>query len=75
MKTCAIKMDWDDGVWCAESIDMEFDLVLESDSFDLLIERVKTAVRDILETDFGYVGDISFIFRAERTDNVKVLAS
>ena len=75
LETCVIKMVWEDDIWCAESIDMEFDLVLESDSFDTLIERVKIAVKDILEVDFKYTGDIQFVFQAERMDNVKGLVS
>jgi hypothetical protein len=75
MKTCIIKMVWDDGVWCAESDNEDFSVVLESDSFDTLLERVKIAIQDILEIDIKYTGDIRYIVHAEREDTIKALAS
>ena len=45
-----IKMDWDDeaAVWVATSPDVP-GLVLESGSFDALLERVRYAVPELLE--------------------------
>ena len=61
-----IVLSWDDeaSVWIAESKDIP-GLLLESGSFDALIERVKIAVPDLLgkaET----TNQIKLIFRAER---------
>ena len=61
MKTCTIKMVWDDGVWCAESED-ELGIVLESDSFDTLIKRVHIAVPEMLELNCDYKGEVRVAF-------------
>ena len=52
MNEYEIKLTWDDeaSVWIAESDDIP-GLILESPSFDSLIERVKTAIPDLLEQD------------------------
>ena len=44
-----VDVNWDDeaGVWCA--VCDEIPLALESNSFDALIERVKTAAHEILK--------------------------
>ena len=62
MKTCIINMEWDDGVWCAESDD-DLGIVLESKSFDTLIERVRAAVPEMLELNFGYTDEFQLIFK------------
>jgi predicted RNase H-like HicB family nuclease len=50
MTEYVITFTWDDeaGVWIAESADIP-GLILESASFDTLIERVKAAVPELLE--------------------------
>lgn len=70
---CKVKMLWDSDakVWIAKSDDLQ-GLVLESNSFDALIERVKYIVPELLElndiaTDFC---DVSFV--SERRDRVLV---
>ena len=70
-----MKIVWDDGVWVAEADDDEFGLVLESDSFDALVERVKMAVKDLLEVDLKYTGEVRFVIHAEREDKIMALAS
>jgi hypothetical protein len=72
MKTCVIKMEWDDGVWCAESDD-DLGIVLESESFDTLVERVRMAVPEMLELNFGYTEEIQINFHAQRTDTMKAV--
>ena len=74
MKKCTVKLIWDEGVWHSEIADAEFCVTLEHGSFDALIERVKIAVQDILETDFKYTGDIQFLFQTERMDNMRAKA-
>jgi len=67
-----ITLHYNDGAWCSETSDKRFGMTLESGSLDALIERVKVATQDMLETDFHYTGDIQFVFRmAERVDNLK----
>ena len=72
MKTCIIKMIWDDGVWCAESDD-ELGIVLESSSFDTLVERVRAAVPEMLELNFAYIGEVRIIFETERIDTLRAV--
>ena len=72
MKICKVKMVWDDGIWCAESDD-ELGIVLESDSFDRLVERVRIAVPEMLELNCGYKGIYQIAFEAERVDTMKAV--
>ena len=72
MKTCVIKMEWDDGIWCAESDD-ELGIVLESKSFDDLVERVRAAVPEMLDLNFGYTEEVQINFYAQRTDTMKAV--
>ena len=67
MKSCTIKLIWESGYWCAESDD-ELGIVLESASFDNLVERVKLAVPEMLELNLGYTGDIEINFEAHRME-------
>ena len=61
-----VRMDWESETerWTAV-IEDGIRLVLESSSFDALIERVKIAVRDILEVDMGYSGAFTLRFEAD----------
>ena len=70
MKTCKVKMIWDDGVWIAESED-ELGIVLESVSFDALVERVGMAVPEMLELNCDYKGDYQIHLEAERMVTAK----
>lgn len=57
MKCIAI-ITWDDGVWLAKATTSDgnsIGLTLESGSFDALIERVKVAILEMLEENFGHV--------------------
>lgn len=60
-----ITLTWDDeaSVWIAESKDIP-GLILESGSFDALIERVKFAIPDLLEHDNKMQSKLHF--KAER---------
>ena len=57
MKKCVVKLVWDDGIWYTKA-DKELGLVLESGSFDALVERVRIAVPEMLELNCGYKGEI-----------------
>jgi len=66
-----IRMIWDkdEKRWAAiGSIGMG--LVLESDSFDTLIERVNLAAPEMIELNFNYKGPINLIFVVERVDHL-----
>jgi hypothetical protein len=47
-------------------------LVLESDSFDVLVERVRLAAPEMLELNRNYKGPIKLIFEIERVDDLNV---
>jgi hypothetical protein len=72
MRTCIVKMVWDDGIWYTKA-DEDLGLVLESDSFDALIERVRLAVPEMLELNCGYTGAAQIIFVTERVDTMKAV--
>ena len=76
MTKCIVKLIWDEEekFWHSESMDERFGMTLESGSIDVLIERVRVAVPDMLEV-IGYKGDIDINFEIERTDRLKVVAS
>ena len=58
---------WDDeaSVWIAESQDLP-GLVLESGSFDALVERVKIAIPDLLKQEEKEHAQVKLHFKAER---------
>jgi len=58
---------WDDeaSVWIAESEDLP-GLILESDSFDTLVENVKKAVPELLELSGKDHSQVRLHFKAER---------
>ena len=62
-----IILTWDDeaSVWIAESQDVP-GLILESGSFDALVERVKVAVPDLLALDGNDHAQVKLHFKAER---------
>ncbi|MCL2071860.1 MAG: DUF1902 domain-containing protein [Oscillospiraceae bacterium] len=75
---CIVRLTWDDGVWYSKAVTdtaENIGLTLESGSFDALIERVKIALPEMLELNFGYKGDIKLVFEAERDENIKRIAS
>ena len=58
-----IDVNWDEtaGVWCAVCDDIP--LALESNSFDALIEKVKTVAYEILELNGKLTEDIKLCFK------------
>ena len=72
---CTVKLFWDDESckWHCESDDIP-GLLLESNSCDALIERVRLATPEILELNRSYTGPIRLSFETVRTDNL-VIAS
>lgn len=70
---CTINFTWDPeaNVWIATSEDIN-GLVLESDSFDALMDKVKLAVPELLEESKRVVRFIDYSFVSERNDRVAV---
>lgn len=68
---CKIKFVWDEeaAVWTATSDDVP-GLVLESGSFDALVERVKQAVPEMIALNGAKVRDCRLSFYTEREDRV-----
>ena len=71
--SCRIDFTWDNeaSVWIATSKDVP-GLVLESGSFDALIERVRYAVPELLELNCKRSNIIDLTFVSERHDQVAV---
>ena len=68
-----INMLWDDdaAVWVATSPDVP-GLVLESGSFDALVERVRIAVPELIELNGAKPGSFKLSYFIEREDQVAV---
>jgi hypothetical protein len=67
---CKVSLTWDDEayVWLASSDDVP-GLALESGSLDALMERVKTAIPDLLDLKDT---ELTIDFQAERSAQVHV---
>ena len=70
MKKFKVTFVWDDDRWYTKS--EELGLTLEHGSFDALVERVRMAVPEMAELNFGNVGEIQLLFDIERSDNLVV---
>ena len=70
-----IKMIWDNDLerWAAIG-SAGMGLVLESDSFDLLVERVKLAAPEMIELNFDYKGPINLHFNTERVEHLEAVS-
>ena len=66
-----VKFTWDNeaGVWIATSDDIP-GLVLESGSFDALLERTRFAVPELLELNSDNNAPLSLTFKSERHDRI-----
>ena len=71
--SCRIDFTWDSdaSVWIATSKDVP-GLILESGSFDALIERVRYAVPELLELNSKSQTVVDLSFFSERHDQVSV---
>ena len=70
-----VRMDWDSETerWTAV-IEDGIRLVLESSSYDALVERVKIAVRDILEVDMKYRGAFTLRFETDSVVHMRAIS-
>jgi len=73
MRTYIVKMIWDNGYWHT-STDLDLGITLTSDSFDVLVERVRMAVPEMLELNCGYTGEVELIFETKRNEVLKASA-
>lgn len=66
-----VKFTWDNeaGVWIATSDDIP-GLVLESGSFDALLERTRFAVPELLELNSDNDAPLSLTFKSERHERI-----
>lgn len=66
-----VKLIWDNdaGVWIAESDDVP-GLVLESGSFDALVERVRFAIPELLELNASSQTPLFLHFVSDRREQV-----
>ena len=68
---CTVKLVWDAETdrWYTETDDVP-GLLLESESFDTLVNRVRLAVPEMLELNCNYTGPVHLSFEAERVEKV-----
>jgi hypothetical protein len=68
---CTVKLVWDSDVdrWYTETDDIP-GLVLEEESFDKLVDRVRLAAPEMLELNRDYTGPVYISFEAERIEKV-----
>lgn len=73
---CTVKLIWDDEsrTWYTSSEDVP-GLLLESNSFDALIERVRMAAPEMLELNCNHTGEVQVSFESERLDSLRSLDS
>ncbi|MBR6332527.1 MAG: DUF1902 domain-containing protein [Dehalococcoidales bacterium] len=66
-----VDFNWDNGahVWVATSKDIP-GLVLESGSYDALVERVNFAIPELLELNNKPAASYNLIYRSERREKV-----
>ena len=69
----SINLTWDNeaSVWIATSDDV-FGLILEDESIDVLMYRVRHAVPELLAFDSPVAEDISFDFIARRKERLAI---
>jgi len=72
---CTVKLLWDDEScrWHTESEDIP-GLLLESNSCDALIERVRMAAPEMLELNCNYTGAVQLSFETVRVDNLDMVS-
>ena len=69
--TCTVKLIWssESNSWRTETDDIP-GLLLGSNSFDALVEKVRMAAPEMLELNCGYTGEVKLLFEAEREETV-----
>ena len=69
---CTVNLKWSDdsNKWYTETDDIP-GMVLESNSFDALVEKVQLIAPDMLEANCNYVGPVRFTFIANHTKTIR----
>jgi len=69
---CKVKLIWsgESSKWYTETSDIP-GMVLESNSFDALLEKVRLIAPDMLEVNCNYVGPIRFTFTTEHIETIR----
>ena len=66
----SIVFEFYDKIWIASCDELK--ITLEEGSFDALVVRMKIAIQEIAEIEFGYKGDIELIISMkDRIDEIK----
>jgi len=71
---CIVTLIWHDGVWLSDVNTSDGEpvrLTLESGSCDVLMERVRYALPEMLELNFDYTGDAEVLFEIKRIDTLR----
>jgi len=74
MRTYKVRMIWEDRVWHSVVDDPKFGLTLEAGSFDVLVERIRVELPEMLEDCYGYTGPIHIDFESECTITTRGLS-
>ena len=71
---CSVKIIWseDSGKWYTDTEDIP-GMVLESNSFDALLEKVQLIAPDMLEANCNYSGPIKFTFTTKHTKIIRAV--
>ena len=69
---CEVQLIWssDSNKWYTETNDIP-GMVLESNSFDALMEKVQLIAPDMLEANCNYVGPVHFTFVTRHTKTIR----
>jgi len=70
MRAYTVKMIWDDGYWHTRT-EADLGITLSSDSFDILVERVRKAAPEMLALNCGFFDEFELNFETIRKDVVR----
>jgi len=72
---CTIKFIWDAdaGIWFSSSNDIP-GLILQSTSFDTLLDRIKSAAPEMLELNQNYKGPFHLSIETERIELLEAVS-
>ena len=71
---CIARLIYDEKLWLSNVRTYEGEpvrLTLESGSFDALVERIKIALPEMLELNYGYKGEIELSFEVDRIEKLR----
>lgn len=71
---CEVKLIWSDdsNKWYTETDDIP-GMVLESNSFDALMEKMLLIAPDMLEANCNYIGSVHFTFTTRHTKTIRTI--